>query len=104
MNPKTNHRVEEAAQVCGCLPEEIQKAIDHGVLPATRMGISAYQISYAALQEFYKARHGKELFAELHSGVHAKSVHDFFEVVSGMGGDEEGLDHFRDGFFHSGSR
>lgn len=104
MNPKTNYRVDEAAQLCGCPPEEIQQAIDHGVLPATLMGISTYQISYGALQEFCKARHGKELFAQINSGAHANSVSEFFAVVSDMGGEEEGLDQFRDGFFHSGSR
>lgn len=104
MNPKTNYRVEEAAELCGCPPQEIQQAIDDGVLPATLMGISTYQVGYGALQDYCKARHGKELFPQINSGVHAESVHDFFEVVSDMGGDEEGLDQFDDGFFHSGSR
>ena len=102
MNPKTSYRVEEAAQLCGCTTAEIQKDVDDGVLPATRMGINTYQISYAALNQYYQARHGMELFDRMNPGAHAKSVREFFEVVSDMGGEEEGLAQFRDGFFLNG--
>ncbi len=104
MNPKSNYRVEEAAELCRCQPEEIMQAIENSELPATRMGINSYQISYSDLQAFYRSRHGQELFPQINSGSHANAVHDFFQVVSDMGGEEEGLDQFKDGFFHSGSR
>ena len=48
--------------------------------------------------------HGQMIFPQLNSGSHADTVSDFFEVMRDMGGGEEGLDQFNDGFFHSGSR
>ncbi|KMY67496.1 hypothetical protein AAU61_11755 [Desulfocarbo indianensis] len=104
MNPKSNYRVEEAAELCGCPPEEIISAIDKGDLQAASLGTGVYQISLYSLQEYYRGRRGKELFPQLDAGDQSQRVSDYFQVVSDMGTEEEGLDQFMDGFFHSGSR
>ncbi len=104
MNPKSTYRVEEAAELCGCRAGEILAAIQEGRLDASRLGKNNYQISLYSLQEFYREREGKELFAEVGSDAHDKTVHDLFEVVSDIASETEDLDQFSKDFSHSGSR